>query len=226
MAILTPPASAEQRFLLAGLDYQKYVALADLLGEQPVRLTYDRGRLELMTTSREHERYKHLLGLLVMIIAVEMGIDTAGGGSMTFRREELDRGLEPDECYWIEHEAAVRGRDDYNPETDPPPDLVLEIEVSRSVLDRLAIFAAMGVPEVWRFDGQSIVVLLLGSDAEYRASAQSRAFPFLPVADLVRFIGLRATMSDTAIARAFQDWVREQKARGWPAAGGSPQGEE
>lgn len=217
MAGLTTAAPAEQRFLLNGLDYQRYVAIADAIGEQPIRLTYDRGRLELMTVSREHERYRHLLALFVMVIAEEMQIETAIGGMMTFRREDLDRGFEHDECWWIQHEAQMHGRVDYDPENDPPPDLGLEIEVSRSILNRLSLMAALRVPEIWRFVGETLRVLLLGPDGEYHESATSQAFPFLPVAELARFVGLWTTLGDTAIVRAFREWVREQMARGWPA---------
>ena len=108
----------------------------------------------------------------------------------------------------------MRGRIDYNPDNDPPPDLGLEIEVSRGVLNRLGIMAAFGVPEVWRFDR----VLLLGPDGQYHEGKRGRAFPFLPVVELVRFVHLWATLSDTAIVRAFRAWVREQKGRHWPSA--------
>lgn len=206
----------QERFVLSGLDYQRYITIADSLNEQPIRLTYDRGSLELMTLSLEHERYSYLIGLLVNELTVEMEIDAAGGGSTTFRKEVLDRGVEPDHCWWIEHEAQMRGRNAYDPDTDPPPDLSLEIEVSRNILNRLGILAALRVPEVWRFDGETLRVLLLGQDGQYHESPRSRVFPFLPVAELVRFVNLRTTHSDTAIVRAFREWLRDQKARGWP----------
>jgi Uma2 family endonuclease len=223
MAGLTTTVPAEQRFLIGGLDYKRYVAISDAIGEQPIRVTYDRGRLELMVVSREHERYRYLLALLVSVVAEEMDIDIDGGGMMTFRREELDRGFEHDECWWIQHEAQMRGRIDYDPENDPPPDLGLEIEITRGILNRLSIMGALGVPEIWRFDGEALRVLLLGSDGKYHESAKSQAFPFLPVAELARFVALRSSLSDTAIVRAFREWVREQKAKGWSAADASSQ---
>ena len=219
MAGLTTQAPAEQRIAFNGFDYQKYLALSELMGEQPVRITYDRGSVELMTVSREHEYYRHILALLVGVVAEEMDIDTSGGGMMTFRREELDRGFEHDECWWIQNQPRMRGRIDYDPDNDPPPDLGLEIEVSRGVLNRLGIMAALGVPEIWRFNSETLRVLLLGPDGQYHESARSQAFPFLPVAELARFVKMWATApSDTAVVRAFREWVREQKARGWPAA--------
>src|SRR5436190_459799 len=94
-------APVEQRFLLSGIDWSSYVGFGELLGERHVRLTYDRGSLELMTLSPKHEHGKRLLGRLVETLTEELDIGIASYGSMTFRREDLERGLEPDECYWI-----------------------------------------------------------------------------------------------------------------------------
>jgi Uma2 family endonuclease len=121
-----------------------------------LRITYDRGALEIMTLSPEHERLKHLLGYFILILVEELGWNMAGFGSMTFKRKRHQRGLEPDECYWIENELAVRGKDRIDLRRDPPPDLVIEIDWTHSSLDRLAIFAILGVPEVWRFDGKDV----------------------------------------------------------------------
>jgi Uma2 family endonuclease len=206
---------AEQRFVLSGINWPTYVAFGNLLGERHIRLTYDRGEMELMTVSPRHERSKSLLARLVEALTVELDIDIASYGSMTCRREDLERGLEPDECYWIANEPRVRGHDDIDFAEDPPPDLVLEVEISRSVLDRLGIYARLGVPEVWRWDGETLRICLLGPDGQYTESERSLAFPFLPVTELVRFLAASATMSETKLLRSFQAWVREQIARGW-----------
>jgi Uma2 family endonuclease len=166
MSMGTVSIPAEQRFVLSGITWPAYVAFADLLDGQHVRVTYDRGRLEFMTPSPEHERSKHLLALLLAVVAEEMDIDIAGFGSMTCRREDLDRGLEPDECYWGSHEPKVRGRTEINLAVDPPPDLVLEVEISRSVLDRMDLYARLGIAEIWRWDGHSLRVCLLGPDGK------------------------------------------------------------
>lgn len=205
----------EQHFLLSDVDWRTYVAFGDLLGERPVRLTYDRGSMELMTLSRAHERVKHLLVLLLAVLAEELGIEMDGGGSMTFRKEAAGRGLEPDECYWIQNEARVRGKAEIDLAVDPPPDLAIEIEISRSVLNRLAIYAELRVAEVWRHDGEALHVLLLGADGQYSESAHSHALPFLAAADLNQFLGQRDTLSNTALVRAFRQWVRDRVAAGW-----------
>jgi Uma2 family endonuclease len=171
--------------------------------------------MELMTLSPSHERAKHLLGLLLAVIVEELDIDVAGFGSMTFRREDLENGLEPDECYWIAHEAQVRAKETIDLTIDPPPDLFLEIEITRSFLNRLAICARLRVPEVWRWDGQRLRVCVLGSDGQYTESECSLAFPFLPINELERFLIMGGSMSETKLLRMFREWVRDQIARGW-----------
>jgi Uma2 family endonuclease len=180
-----------------------------------LRITYDRGALEIMTLSPQHERFKHLLSLLIVVLVEELGWNMAGFGSMTFKRRKHKRGLEPDECYWIQSEPLVRGKDQIDLRRDPPPDLVLEIDWTRSSLNRLSIFAVMRVPEVGRFDGQTLRVHLLGSDGRYVESTQSLAFPFVPIAELTRFLGMRVTLSETDLIRQFRMWVRDRIAAGW-----------
>lgn len=207
----------EQRFVLFNIDWSTYVALSDSLMDRPVRFTYDGINLELRTLSFQHHRTKHLLDVLLFAVAEEMNTDIASGGSMTCRREDRNCGLEPDQCYWIAHERQVRGRRDIDLTVDPPPDLFLEIEISRSFLDRLAICARLRVPEVWRWDGHKLRVCILGADGQYTEGERSLAFPFLPMKELERFLNLGGTMSLTQVLRAFRDWVREQIARGWTA---------
>jgi len=208
----------EQRFLLSGIDFQTYEAIGELLRDRPIRMTYDRGTLEFMTTSGRRERFNHIIARLLELLSLEMDIDIAGGGSTTFKREILEKGMEPDECYWVQNERSVRGRDNLDLEVDPPPDLVIEVEISRSVLDRLGILASLGVPEVWRCDAEAIRILHLRRDRTYAEAERSLAFPFLPVSELLRFFQMRATLSDSQLMREFQKWVRAQVATGWPTA--------
>jgi Uma2 family endonuclease len=211
-----PPA--EQHFVLSNIDWDTYVTISDKLGERNVRINYDGVNLEFMSTSLEHESAKIRLGRMLEALTEEMDIDVMSGGSLTCRRQDRERGFEPDECYWIEHEAQMRGREDIDLTRDPPPDLLLEVEISRSFVDRLAIAARLGVPEVWRWDGQTLRIMLLGSDGQYSESEGSRALPFLPIAELVRFLHPDATQSETKWLRSFRAWVREQMASGWGGA--------
>jgi len=212
--VATPKVPAEQRFRISGIDWPTYVAFSDLLDERHIRITYDRGEMELMTTSHEHERGKKRLARLIEALTEELAIDILGGGSMTCRREDMERGFEPDECYWIEHEAAMRDRDEIDFTRDPPPDLAIEVEISRSTIPRLPLYASLGVSEVWRWDGERLQVGLLGDDRQYHYGDDSRTFPFLPLAEAVRFLRMRE-VSETQVVRAFRQWVREQQAQGW-----------
>jgi Uma2 family endonuclease len=210
--VSVPP---EQRLVLGGVSWQTYLRVLRAFDDRHLRITYDRGALELMTLSPEHERFKHLLALLIAVLIEELGWNMAGFGSMTFKRRKGNRGLEPDECFWIQNEPLVRGKDVIDLRRDPPPDLVLEIDWTHSALNRLGIYAVLRVPEIWQFDGQRLRVHLLGSDGGYAESALSRAFPFLPLSELSRFLGMRAKLSETDLVRQFRSWVRERIAAGW-----------
>jgi hypothetical protein len=129
---------------------------------------------------------------------------------MTSRNVKMRRALEPDDCYWIEHEPLVRGRGELDLDVDPPPDLSLEIEISRSALDRMGIYAALKVPEVWRWDGATLTVNLLTGRGTYRVSKRSKAFPFLPVDEFAAFLK-RTDLSETKLIREFRTWVRAHK---------------
>ena len=172
-----------EHLVLSGISWKQYVAISDALEERHIRVTYDRGTLEIMTHSRLHERIGALLNLLIVQLLLETRTRFDTGGSMTFRREDLERGFEPDNCYWIQHYAQVHGRDVLDFHTDPSPDLAFEVEVSRTVIARLGIYAALAVPEVWRCDGQTLSVLLRGEDGEYHESTEAWRFPSCPLAN-------------------------------------------
>ncbi len=199
-------APEEHRFRLSLVPWEAYVAFCDCLGERHIRVTYDHGEMEVMTVSSRHERKKTRLRRLVEAITEELEIDIVSGGSMTCRNKEMLRALEPDECYWIENEPSVRDLDDIDLDEDPPPDLACEIEVSRSALDRMAIYAALKVPEVWRWDGETLSVHILAASGFYRAAKKSKAFPFLPIEEFVSYL-TRTDLRGNAFIRAFRAWV-------------------
>jgi Uma2 family endonuclease len=211
----TGPVASEQRLVLAGVSWQTYCRFLRAFEGRHLRITYDRGDLEITTLSPQHERFKHLLGILIGALVEELGWNMAGFGSMTFKRKKRQRGLEPDECFWIQHEPAVRARDQIDLRQDPPPDLVIEIEVTQSALNRLGIYGVLKVPEVWRWGGKGLRVQLLGPDGKYGDSPQSLAFPFLPMSEVERFLGMRSSLGETDLVRQFRDWVRGQIAAGW-----------
>jgi Uma2 family endonuclease len=209
MSTLSLPAV--QSLVLEGIDWQTYTRLLRALDERPnIRLTYDRGSLEIMTLGHEHESFSYLLARLVDALTEELNLPVKGGRSTTFRRRQKRRGLEPDNCWWIASELLVRGKDRINLRVDPPPDLAMEVDVTHSSLDRLAIYAALRVPEVWRREGETLVCYLLGEDSRYTVSSTSRAFPGLSPADLMNFVALRGQMDENALVRQFRAWVRQQ----------------
>jgi Uma2 family endonuclease len=199
-----------QQLVLGDVSWRSYERLLRVFDDRHLRITYDRGALEIMTLSPEHERFKCLLSYLILVLVEELGWNMASFGSMTFKRKKKRRGLEPDECYWIQSEPMVRGKDKIDLRRDPPPDLVIEVNWTHSSLDRLAIFAALLVPEVLRFDGRTLRIHLLGSDVRYSESERSRVFPFLPMPELTRFVAMRSSLSETDIVRQVRAWVRER----------------
>jgi Uma2 family endonuclease len=203
----------EQRFVLRNVSWSEYQGFAEMLGERHLRLTFDNGNLEFMTLSHGHERCSSLLGRFVEVITEELDIPLQSGGSTTFGREDLERGLEPDRCYYLENEPLVRDKDEIDLATDPPPDLAIEVDVSRSSLDRMGIYAALRVPEVWRFDGEELHVYGLNKRGKYVEVPRSRHFPFLSLAEVAQFLRRRTEMDETSLVRLFRRWVRGQIAK-------------
>ncbi len=203
-------ASAESnRLILRCVSWEEYGKFLEAVCERRVRVTYDRGTIEIMTLSRLHEWWKNRLGLILVYLCLELKIPMSGYGSTTHRREDLQRGLEPDECYYIQHADQVRGPREIDLTRDPPPDLCLEIEISRSSLDRLGIYAALRIPEVWRFDGERFRVHLLSAEGTYEQGEQSRAFPGVPLASLAEFLHETQELNDLELQEPFRAWLRQ-----------------
>jgi Uma2 family endonuclease len=145
---------------------------------------------------------------MVETMTEELGIPIRSGGSTTLRNQLKDRGLEPDECYYVANERAVRGRKRIDLSVDPPPDLAIEVDISSSSLDQLAIYASLGVPEVWLYDGAVLEVHQLLSDGNYAKQTRSPAFPFLPLDEVERFLARRNETDETTWIRSFRAWVK------------------
>jgi len=194
--------------LLYDVSWSTYETLLADLDLRATRLTYDRGNLEIMSPSREHERLKRLIGRMIETMTLEWNIPISSGGSTTIKSEMKKRGLEPDECYYIANEARMRGKDDFDINVDPPPDLVVEVDITRSSLNRMDLYAAFGVPEVWRYDGTTLHVTQLQRDGTYAPQGQSPSFPLLPLAEIPRFLDQRNATDETNWIRSFRQWVR------------------
>jgi Uma2 family endonuclease len=174
------------------------------------RMTYDHGVLELVTPSKPHEVDAATITRFVDIVAAVLGIPIQSTASTTFRRQDLERGFEPDASFYIQNEPRVRNRRQVDLTVDPPPDVVLEMEMSRSALDKLPLFASMGIPEVWRCDGQRVTILRLEQDG-YRESSSSRSLPVLTSEVLTRFLAESRTMLSPDWFQAVSDWARERR---------------
>lgn len=211
-----PVTSGErQSVLLPDISWTNYLAIGQLLRDRPgLRLTYDRGRLEIMTTSFEHEILKKLFSKLVETLFDDLEIPTVSAGNMTFQQVALERGFEPDDCYWIAHEPIMRGRTTYDPLRDPPPDLTIEIDLTRSSLNRMAIFAAFRVPEVWRYDASGIHVHCLQADGSYAESSASQILPGIAIVELEQFLRPNEALTSLDRLRAFRAWVQTQRSQG------------
>lgn len=169
-----------------------------------------------MSPTDEHEEFKELIGVMVRLWAMEKRVPHRGLGSMAIRKRRKLRGLEPDQCYYVLNEPAVRGKRKLDLSIDPPPDLAIEIDISRSSLNKLKIYAALGVPEVWLFDGESVRVHELGDGGKYRPREGSLNLPGFPIADVPEWIDRAFETDEATWLIAFQEWARQQPAAGGP----------
>jgi Uma2 family endonuclease len=207
-ATLIPSQSSG--ILLTNISWKTYESLLNELTQQGgIRLTYDRGTLEIMTPLAPHEKYKKILGRFVETVTDELNVEICSLGSLTCRREDLARGLEPNQCYYIQNENVVWDKEQIDLNQDPPPDLVVEIDVTSSSIDRLSLYASLGVPEVWRYNGNRLIIYQLESQ-EYAERDVSPTFPFLSQVEMLRFLELRKTTKEKALIRLFREWVRSQ----------------
>jgi Uma2 family endonuclease len=190
------------------LTYERL--LADLVGSCALRLTYDRGVLEITRPTLEHERLNRTLAQLVEVVAEELEIEIENLGSSTFRREDLERGFEPDSCFYVRNVEAVRGKRRLDLTKDPPPDLVIEIEITSHSINKMSIYAQMGVPEVWRYDGKTLQIDVL-EKAAYLSSDSSLAFPILTVEAVADFLERSGTSTRLTFLKSLRDWVRQQR---------------
>jgi Uma2 family endonuclease len=210
--ITSPPvhtgqlSGTDRCFILSGISWETYERLlADMQDSHAAHFAYDQGMLEIMAPSHEHESLKHVIAMLVEILAEEMEVDIHGGGSTTFRRKDLARGFEPDECFYIQHAELVRGKKQIDLAQDPPPDLIIEIDITRPSLNKFPIFAALGIPEVWRYDGARVAIFRL-VDNDYVDRPESVALPKVTSAILTEFIDASKQLKRPV-------WLRRVRAR-------------
>lgn len=197
----------EGRVVLYDISWATYEDLLADLGENGgIRLAYDRGVLEIMSPSVEHEEYNRTLNLLVEILASERGIDIKNVGSMTVKRKTLGGGFEPDSSFYIQNAERMRGKSRFDAEVDPPPDLVIEIEITHPLLEKLPLYASMGVPEIWRYDGERLKIFHL-QEREYVERSESVAFPGLAAGTLSSWMAQSKTQRRSVWIKMLREWV-------------------
>ena len=198
----------ESKVVLKGVSWPTFQALlADVGDDRAWRIAYDNGVLEIRRLYQEQEVPVIMLACFVNAIADELEIDVMHVGALLLEREDLSRAIEPDTCFYIQNEALVRSRD-IDLETDPPPDLAVESDYSNSSLNKFTIYAALGVPELWRYRRQTLEVYQL-VDGKYESVAQSVAFPFLPIAEIPGFIEQSRAIGQRSAVRLFRTRIRE-----------------
>lgn len=202
--------AAEQRILLHNISWQTFETMLAEMGEhRALRLSYDQGTLEIMSPLMPHERSNRQIERLIFILAEELGLGIVSVGSMTCKREDLQRGVEPDSSYYIQHEPLVRDKETINLDQDPPPDLVLEVEYASSALNKFQIYAALGVPEFWRYDGRTLRVYKLETN-QYIQCETSPTFAPVAVTEIPQFLESSRKIGEIAMTKAFRIWVRQQ----------------
>lgn len=204
-SIQAPPA--EHRLTLYNVRWDTYEKLLEAFGEhRAVRFTYDEGVLELMVPLEAHENPSDVIGDFIKILTIESGLNIKSMASTTLRRPILEKGAEPDKCYYIQHEPLVRGRT-VDLETDPPPDLALEVDISHTDINKNQLYASLGIPEFWRFNGQNLKIYQL-IQGKYQEVEVSPTFPWMTKALFYQFVSQCKTQGEAQAHRELRKWVQ------------------
>ena len=205
-AIAHLPAGATLR--LPSVSWEEYETLLSDLSDWPgMRVSYDEGKVEIMSPSPEHKDYKEFVYSLARVISEESNITLETRGSATFRQKRKAKGAEPDTCFYMQNAARIIGQRTIDLEVDPPPDVVVEIDTTNESLSKFNIYAAFGVPEIWRYDGEQAHIYQLTNQTYVEANS-SLAFSSLTATALTDFIAQSKTQGQTAALIAFRQWWR------------------
>lgn len=201
----------EKRVTVRNLNWQAYQQMRALLERRIyARLIYDRGTLEITMPLEDHEFATRMIELFVRVLVFEMQMKLKTMGSTTLNREDLDRSAEPDDAYYIQNQPRVAGRN-VDLATDPPPDLIVEVDITNTDIDKNAFYASMGVPEFWRFNGREWRIYQLQGQT-YVERDRPPTFPIVEKTDLYHF--LEACQQDEIAAESnFRAWVRQKLAQ-------------
>ncbi len=193
------------------VPWEEYEQLLEDLGPSySVRIFYYQGRMNIMAPTRAHEKPTKVVFTLIGVLRDELDIDIESLGSTTLKKQMVEAGAEPDDSFYVQSASLIIGKDDLDLQRDPPPDIVVESDRTSSSLNKFPIYAALGVPEIWRISKRQVVIWLL-SDNSYQPSPMSRAFPFLPAEKLNEFLAKGLAEGERKAARAFREWVQENR---------------
>lgn len=198
---------SETRIVLENVSWEIFVALADERRGSVPRLSYNEGVLEMMSPKRKHENISCLLGRMIEAYSEIRGIEILSVASVTVKRSDLKKAYEADESYYVTNIDKVLAKEELDFEVDPPPDLVIEVELTSSAIDKLELFAAMQVREVWRHDGTSVQFYRL-SNGRYECIAESTELPGLSSDLINRYLDQRLQAGETTWIRAFRSEVQ------------------
>lgn len=197
------------RVVLHNISWQQFENLLIVLGERrAARVAYDNGTLEIMTPLPEHEYYKESIGDAIKDIAEQLQINYESYGSATWKREAYKAGIEPDNCFYFQNEAKIRGRLKFDLNQDPPPDLALEIDLTSKSLNRFPIYVRLGVPEIWCYDSGELKIYKLQNE-EYIEVENSSVFPNLRVQEIPGLIEQYRPAGKLAFRQAVRNWARQ-----------------
>ncbi len=201
---------AEQRTVLQNISWETFEILLAETGEhRGSRVAYECGILEIMSPLIEHESYKSIIGHLVIVLAEELGIEIKSAGSTTLKRKSANRGIEPDNCYYIQNELAFRGKYFLDLTKDLPPDLAIEIDITSTSVNKLEIYSFLGVPEIWMYNGQVLQFYQLVKN-QYIECKCSRAFPLISATEISQFIEQSKTIGEIALIKLFRTWIKNK----------------
>jgi Uma2 family endonuclease len=212
MTLLTSPLSSNH--FVARVDWDGYGKILEAMAPNRIRITYDQGWLELMSPTPEHERLKSQLSRVLEALFLAFDVDFLNGGSTTFKSQLIDRGFEPDECYWLTNLDKVADVSAYDPTVGPFPDLGIEIDVTSSSINRKAIYAAFQVAELWRYEQDGQLRCYRLQDGDYAAIERSRFLPQMPISELQRFVEEGRLLITSKLIRRARHWAEEQASEG------------
>jgi Uma2 family endonuclease len=208
MTSLAHLPSLDEHTVLHGVTWDDYERVLKEIGNGSTRVTFCDGSMEIMSPLPEHENAAMVIGRLVGELTLEVGLPFRNFGSTTYRRKDLQRGLEPDQCFYIHNESRVRDMKRFNPKVHPAPDLAIEVDVTRRSIRREPIYASLGVPEIWRYKYPRISIRRLTTAKIYEDSATSLYFPFLPMAAFENFVRRMLVEEQNSVVREFRQWIR------------------